>query len=52
MFQIKVVEKFKTHILYSVELFRKSYRLWDNTEKYCRAGQPQIAVWRMQLHAG
>ena len=39
MFQTKVVEKIKTHILCSVTLFQKSYRLWDNVEKYYRAGQ-------------
>jgi len=39
MFQTKAVEKIKTHILCSVTLFRKSCRLWDNVEKYCRAGQ-------------
>jgi hypothetical protein len=30
MFQTKVVEKIKQHILCSVTLFRKSCRLWDN----------------------
>ena len=39
MFQEKVVEKIKTHILCSVTNFRKSYLLWDKVEKYCRAGQ-------------
>ena len=39
MFQTKFVEEIKTHILCSVTFFRKSYRLWDNVEKYCRAGQ-------------
>ena len=39
MFQTKVVEKIKTHILCSVTFFRKSYRLWDNVEKCGRAGQ-------------
>ena len=39
MFQAEVVEKIKTHILCSVTFPRKSYRLWDNVEKYCRAGQ-------------
>ena len=34
MFQTKVVEKIKTHILCSVTFFWKSYRLWDNVEKY------------------
>jgi len=38
MFQKKVVEKIKKHILYWVTfLFQKSCRLWDNVEKYCRA---------------
>ena len=42
MFRTKVVEKIKTHILCSVTFFRKSYRLWDNVEKYCRAGQATV----------
>jgi hypothetical protein len=33
MFQIKVVEKIKTNILFSATFFRKSCRLWDNVEK-------------------
>jgi hypothetical protein len=33
MFQIKVVEKIKIHILCSATLSRKSYRLWDNVGK-------------------
>jgi len=37
MFQTKVVEKIKTHILCSVTVFRKSHRLWENVEK--QAGQ-------------
>ena len=39
IFQTNGVENIKTHILYSITFFRKSYRLWDNVEKYCRAGQ-------------
>ena len=39
MFQIKVVEKIKTHILCSVSIFQKSCHLWDNVEKYGRAKQ-------------
>jgi len=39
MFQTKVVEKIKTHILCSTTFFRKSCPLWHNVEKYCRAGQ-------------
>jgi hypothetical protein len=39
MFQIKVVEKTKTHIFMFNFFFRKSCRLWDNVEKYGRARQ-------------
>ena len=39
MFQTKVVEKIKTHILFLITCFRKSYRLWDNVKKHRRAGQ-------------
>jgi hypothetical protein len=40
MFQTKVVEEIKTHILCSVTFFRKSCGLWDKVEKkYCTAGQ-------------
>ena len=39
MFQTKVVEKIKTHILCAVTFVRKSWRLWDNVEKFCTAGQ-------------
>jgi hypothetical protein len=39
MFQTKVVEKIKTHILYSINVPRKSCRLWDNVGKYGTAGQ-------------
>jgi hypothetical protein len=39
MFQTKVVQKSKTHILCSITFFRKSCRLWDNVEKYGTARQ-------------
>ena len=39
MFQTKVVEKIKAHILCSTMFFRKSRRLWDNVEKYYTAAQ-------------
>jgi hypothetical protein len=53
MFQTKVVEKIKTHILYSVNFFRKSYRLWDNVEKWGRAGQAiDDTIITCALHAG
>jgi hypothetical protein len=32
----KSCREIKTHILCSINVFRKSYRLWDNVEKYCR----------------
>ena len=40
MFQTKVVEKMKTHILCSITFFsRKSIRLCDKVEECCRVGQ-------------
>jgi hypothetical protein len=39
MFQTKVVEKIKTHILRSITFSLKSCRLWDNVEKYGRVRQ-------------
>jgi len=41
MFQTKVVQKIKTHNLFSILFFpRKTFRFWGNVEKCCRAGQP------------
>ena len=34
----RIVEKIKTHVLCLVTLKKKSRQLWDNVEKYCRAG--------------
>jgi hypothetical protein len=45
--QTNLGEKLETHILYSVTFFRKSCRLGDNIEKFCRGGRPQI--WRMRI---
>ena len=39
IFETKVGEKIKTHVLCSIFLFRKSCVLWNNVEKYCGAGQ-------------
>jgi hypothetical protein len=39
MFQAKVVEKIKTHILCSVTTFPEIVPLIRKVEKYCRAGQ-------------
>ena len=36
---VKIVEKIKTHTLRSITFFLKSCSLWENVEKYCRAGQ-------------
>jgi hypothetical protein len=39
VFETKVVQKIKTNILCSATVFRKSWRLWINVEKYCKARQ-------------
>ena len=51
MFQAKVVEKIKTHILCSVTFSPKSYRLWDNVEKknIVEQGRPQMTIWCMRI---
>jgi len=43
----KIVQKIKTHIFYSINFIRKSYHLWDNVEKYSRAGKATETTWRM-----
>jgi hypothetical protein len=39
MFQTKVAEKIKIHILFAITFSRKSCRFLDNEEKYGTAGQ-------------
>jgi len=40
MFETKATKQIKTHILFSVNFsFVNRAFLWDNVEKYCRAGQ-------------
>ena len=39
MFWDKVVDRAKPHILRAITFYRKSCRLRDNVEKYCKAGQ-------------
>jgi len=49
MFQTKVVEKIKTHILCSVTFSRKSCHLWDNVENTVERGRTQVTIWRMHI---
>ena len=56
MFRTKAVEKIKTnHFMFNNLFFRKSCRLWDNGEKYCRGHRWQYgacalrATW-LRLH--
>ena len=49
MIQTKVVEKIKSRVLYSVTCFRKSCRLWDNVEKFCRTGQVTVDQLRKRI---
>jgi hypothetical protein len=54
MFQIKVVEKIKTHILRTVPFFRISLRLWDNVEKYggTRGATNDVTIWCICVFQG
>ena len=38
-----------THFMFNNFFFGKSCRLWDNVEKYCRAGHPQMKIWCMHI---
>jgi hypothetical protein len=51
MFQTKVVEKIKIHILCSTNFLRKSHRLWDNVEKYVgvRGATDDVTIWRIRV---
>jgi hypothetical protein len=51
MFKTKVVEKIKTHILYSTTFFRKSHRLWDNVEECSgdRRAINDVTTWRIRV---
>jgi hypothetical protein len=53
IFRITLYRKSK-HIFYSITFFRKSYRLWDNVEKYGRArqatdGDTAYALWMLDI---
>jgi len=53
MFQTKVLEKIKTHILYSITFFlSKIVPLWHNAEKYGRARQDTWKYGARALHVG
>ena len=40
VFQVRVLEEIKAHfVLSNLFFFRNSYRVWENVEKYCRAGK-------------
>jgi len=47
MFRIKVLEEIKTHV--SVFFFEKSCRFGDDVEKYFRAGEGHMTIWRMRI---
>jgi hypothetical protein len=48
MLQTKVIEKIKTHILCSITLSRKSFRLWDN-EKNMVEGDTAHALCMLDI---
>jgi len=52
MYQIKVAERIKIHVLLSIFVGGKSCRLWDNVEKYFRAGPDSWPYGSCALHAG
>jgi len=49
MFQTKVVEKIKTHILCSIT-FSKNIAVYEIMWKKCvERGRPQMKIWRMRI---
>ena len=51
MLQTKVVEKIKTHILFSVTFFFSENRVvYEKMLKYfVERGRPQMTIWRMRV---
>jgi hypothetical protein len=49
MFQTKVLEEIKTHILCSIKFCRKSCRLWDNTENTVEPDRPLMTIRHMRF---
>ena len=47
VFRTNIVENIKTHISYSIILFRISCGLFDKVEKYLHPERPQMTVWYM-----
>jgi hypothetical protein len=45
MFQTKVVEKIKTHILCSITFSNKPCRLWDMRKSTVQRGRPYKTIW-------
>ena len=49
MLQTNVVQKINTHFLFSMTVFRKSYRLWDNVENTGEPDRPAMTKWRVHI---
>jgi len=49
MFQTKVVDKFKTYILYSVTYFENCALYEKRSKNTLEPGRPQMTIWRMHI---
>jgi len=50
MFQTEVVEKIKTHILYSVTFFSENQAVYEIMwQNMVQTGRPQMAIWRTRV---
>jgi hypothetical protein len=45
----KYRENQNTHFMFNVLFFRKTCRLWDNVEKYCKDGQVKVTIRRRRI---
>ena len=49
IFQTKVAEDIKAHILLSVTLFQQSCPVWENVENIVELDRPQMTLWRTRI---
>jgi hypothetical protein len=50
MFQAKVVDKIKRHILFSITQFSKNHTVYETMRKnIAQPGRPQMKVWCMRI---
>jgi len=52
MYQTKLVEKIKTHILCSILYFSENCAVFEMWENMVEPGRPQMTIWRSRIALG